>query len=124
MSSPKPASAIIDGTLCQIDRTGTRSRSHQPLGSAVVEFRQGALCYFVREHPYGLLPGIPNLYCLGADLQLLWLPAWPDLNDLCAGIVEVKGEVLTVRTVSGAQVRLDTIDGRILGWSKSEKAAG
>lgn len=124
MSSPKHASAIIDGTLCQIDRTGIRSRLHQPLGSAVVEFKQGPLCYFVREHPYGLLPGLPNLYCLGADLTLRWLAAWPDLNDLCAGIVAVEGEVLLVRTASGAEVRLDTTDGHVLGWSRSVAAAG
>ena len=109
------ASAIIDGVLCQLNRHGSRSVACAPLGSAIVEFRQGPLCLYVREHPYGLLPGIPNLYCLDGDLRLRWMAAWPDAEDRCTAIIGEEGNVLLALTVSGATVRLNAHDGRLLG---------
>jgi hypothetical protein len=123
--TPTPhASAIIDGTLCQIDRLGQRSVACAPLGSAVVEFRQGPLQYYVREHPYGLLPGMANLYCLDAALRLRWMAAWPNTDDPCVAILGEEGSVLLAQSASGMIVRLDAFDGRLLGCTPSVAAAG
>ena len=56
VSTSPHAFAVIDGTLCQLTPHGRRLRWHAPLATAVIEFRQGPLCFFVREHPHGLLP--------------------------------------------------------------------
>jgi hypothetical protein len=117
------ASAIIDGTLCQIDRRGMRSVLCAPLGSAVVEFRHGPLRFYVREHPFGLLPGMANLYCLGADLRLCWIAAWPDTDDPCVAILGEEGGVLVAQSVAGMIVRLDTFDGHLLGCAQAAAAA-
>jgi hypothetical protein len=117
------ASAIIDGTFCQIDRRGLRLIEHAPLGSAVAEFRQGPLCFYVREHAFGLLPGMANLYCLDANLHLRWIAAWPDASDPCAEILSEDGSVLVTRSASGALVRLDVRDGRMLDCASSVAAA-
>ena len=112
---PPPASAIIDGTLCQIDLLGARSVACAPLGSALVEFRQGPLQFYVREHPFGLLPGMANLYCLDANLRLRWMAEWPYADDYCAEIISDEGHVLVTRSASGKLVGLDAFNGRLLG---------
>lgn len=118
------ASAIIDGMLCQLNAHGTRSAACAPLGSAIVEFRQTPFCVYVREHPYGLLPGIANLYCLDGELRLRWMAAWPDATDLCAAIIGHEGEVLVVEAVSGNILRLDAHDGSVLGVEPAIAVAG
>lgn len=116
------ALAVIDGTLCQLTRDGNRAGGHSPLATAVVEFRHGPMRYYVREHPFGLLPGFPNLYCLDAGFRLQWLAEWPDPADPCATIVREEGDTLVVMTMSGATVRLDSGTGRLLSV-ESEMAA-
>jgi len=120
------ASAIIDGTLCQLTDRGTRATEHAPLGSAIVEFRQGPLCFYVREHAYGLLPGLANLYCLDGGLRLRWIANWPLEHDPCAAIIgeEKEGAVLAARSVSGVLVRLDTTDGHVLSCDRAVAQAG
>jgi hypothetical protein len=86
VKTPLQPIAVIDGTLCELTREGARAAAHAPLATAVVEFRRGPMCFFVREHPYGLLPGMPNLYCLDGDLRLQWLAEWPLIDDPCAAI--------------------------------------
>jgi hypothetical protein len=115
VNTPLQSIAVIDGALCQLTREGTRAATHAPLATAVVEFRRGPLCFYVREHPYGLLPGIPNLYCLDAELRLQWLAEWPLESDPCASLAEVEGDVLTAVSVSGVTVQLDATTGRLLG---------
>ena len=119
-----PALAVIDGTLCQLTRQGARSRWHEPLATAVVEFRHGPLCTYVREHPYGLLPGIPNLYCLDGDLRLQWMAEWPDPADPCTQIIDQTGPVLRVESASGMIVQLSAHTGRLLGIELSLAASG
>lgn len=114
VTSETPALAVIDGTLCQLTREGARAGGHVPLATAVVEFRHGPMCYFVREHPHGLLPGIPNLYSLDAAFRLQWMAEWPDHADPCAAIVDEDGGVLTTMSVSGRIVRLEAHTGRLL----------
>jgi hypothetical protein len=123
MTTPPPALAVIDGALCLLTREGERAISYVPLATAVVEFRHGPLRVYVREHPYGLLPGIPNLYCLDANFRLLWMAEWPDANDPCVRIVNEDGPTLVVESASGALVRLDVHDGRLLGVAHSMAAA-
>jgi len=89
---------------------------HAPLATAVVEFRRSPFRTYVREHPYGLLPGLPNLYCLDGDDRLLWMAEWPATNDPCAVIVGEENGELHVMSVSGATVRLDAATGRLLSW--------
>ena len=87
---------MIDGSLCQLTREGVHAAAHAPLATAVAEFCRGPRCFYVREHPHGLLPGIPNLYCLDRELRLQWLAEWPLADDPCAAITQVEDDVLTV----------------------------
>jgi hypothetical protein len=123
VNSETPALAVIDGMLCQLTREGARASGHNPLASAVVEFRQGPMCYYVREHPYGLLPGISNLYCLDAAFRLQWLAEWPSSSDPCVGIESAEGDILVATAASGASVRLDATTGRFLGIDHPMAAA-
>lgn len=124
MTTPLEAYAVIDGAVCQLGPLGGRKQCHAPLATAVVEFRRGPLRTYVREHPFGLLPGLSNLYCLDGDYRLLWLAEWPDPSDPCAAILdEVDGELLAM-AVSGAVVRFDAESGRLLNWTDRVPAAG
>ena len=123
MNSATPALAVLEGALCLINRTGQRRVGHAPLATAIVEFRQGPLRYYVREHTFGLLPGMPNLYCLDADFRLQWMAEWSDASDPFASIVDEEGGVLVLATVSGRTVRLDSLTGRLLGVSTALAAA-
>lgn len=114
VNSANPALAVIDGTLCQLTREGTRAGGHAPLATAVLEFRHGSLRYYVREHPHGLLPGLANLYCLDGAFRLQWMAEWPDASDPCAAIVGEEGNTLVAVAASGAIVRLDANSGRLL----------
>ncbi len=115
---------MIDGTLCQLARDGTRRADHAPLATAIVEFQRGPMCYFVREHPYGLLPGIPNLYCLDGDFRLQWLAEWPATDDPCAGIVGLDNDTLVVTTMRGSVVRIDAASGRLIAVEPTLAAVG
>ena len=117
------ALAVINGTLCQLTREGVRAAGHAPLATAVVEFRRGPMCYYVREHPYGLLPGIPNLYCLDGAFRLQWMAEWPEPADPCATIVGEEGTTLVALSTRGATVRLEASTGRLLGVGRSMAAA-
>jgi hypothetical protein len=118
-----PAFAVIDGNLCRLRRTGTVAATHAPLSTAVLEFRHGPMRVYVREHPLGLLPGVPNLYCLDVDFRLLWLAEWPLADDPCGRIVEEAGDMLVVESVGNAVVRLDAATGRLLSCEARMAAA-
>jgi hypothetical protein len=126
MLTPQHGFAVIDGSLCALGPFGSRWLLHAPLATAVAEFRRGPFCTYVRELPDGLLPGLANLYCLDGVGRLQWIAEWPDASDPCAEIVddhEVDG-VLTVRSASGAGVRIDSATGKLLGWTPAMAAAG
>lgn len=123
VNTATPALAVIDGSLCQLTREGTRASGHAPLASAVVEFRHGPLRYYVREHPYGLLPGLPNLYCLDAAFRLQWMAEWPNPEDPCTAIGAEEGDVLVALAASGAVVHLDATTGRLLRIEPAMAAA-
>ena len=123
MNNATPALAVIDGVLCQLTRTGARAAGYPPLATAVVEFRPGPFCYYVREHPYGLLPGLPNLYCLDGALRLQWLAEWPDSVGPCTGIRGEEAGALLALAASGAVVRLDAGTGRFLHIEQPMAAA-
>ena len=108
------ALAVIDGMLCQLTREGARAAGYAPLATAVVEFRHGPMRVYVREHPYGLLPGIPNLYCLDSNLRLQWLAEWPEHAGACTRIAAHDNDVLVGESATGALVRIDTHSGRLL----------
>jgi hypothetical protein len=109
------ASAIIDGMLCQLTRHGARSVACAPLGSAIVEFQQSPFCIYVREHPFGLLPGLANLYCLDGALCLRWMATWPAEMGYCTAILGETGNELVAQSASGSIVRLDRFDGKLVG---------
>lgn len=123
-STPPTAFAVIDGSLCELGPFGGRSVWHAPLATAIVEFRRGPLRTYVREHPYGLLPGMPNLYCLDGAHRLQWMAEWPDANDPCTAILEEIDDVLIVLASSGAIARIDAATGRLLTWIAKVAAAG
>ena len=117
-NNPAQAFAVIDGSLCRLGRFGGRVPSFAPLATAVVEFMRGPLCTYVRENPYGLLPGISNLYCIDEASRLRWIAEWPYADDPCATILGERGGALEVLAVSGAHVRFGTTDGRLLSLAK------
>ena len=124
MTTETPALAVIDGTLCQLTREGTRGAGHTPLASAVVEFRHGSMRFYVREHPYGLLPGMPNLYSLDGALRMQWMAEWPESAGPCTRILDVADSTLVAESSSGAIIRLDAHTGRLRGIEQPMQAAG
>ncbi len=124
MTTSISALAVIDGTLCEFQRDGSRSVGHQPIATAVVEFQRGPMCYFVREHAYGLLPGMPNLYCLDLDFRLQWLAEWPADEAPCASILGHTGDFISATSGSGAVVRIDAHTGRLISVEHSLAAVG
>ena len=123
MNPEPPALAVIDGTLCQLTREGARAGGHTPLATAVVEFRHGPKRFYVREHPYGLLPGLPNLYCLDDAFRLKWMAEWPDPSDPCAALVGEEGNALVAESTRGLMVRLDAGSGRLFSVTQPMAAA-
>lgn len=79
-----------------------------------MEFRQGPLRLYVREHPFGLLPGMSNLYCLDANFGLLWLAQWPYAEDPCGRLGDEADDILMTESVAGLSVRLDAATGRVV----------
>lgn len=110
--------------LFRLTRKGATAGFLAPLATAVVEFRRGPLCIYVREHPYGLLPGISNLYCVDEALRLQWMAEWPDPADPCAQILELMGDTLIAESISGARVQLDARNGRLLRVESPMAATG
>ena len=123
VTTPNQALVVLEGALCRVGRFGGRAVWHRPIASAVVEFRRGPFRTFVREHTYGLLPGLPNLYCLDGAHRLQWMAEWPNADDPCAGILDESDGVLVAVSASGAMVRLDAASGRLLSCSQSIAAA-
>jgi hypothetical protein len=124
VTTSTPALAVIDGNLCRLARTGAIAATHAPLATAVLEFRVGPLRIYVREHPYGLLPGVPNLYCVDADFRLQWLAEWTLGEDRCARIVDETADTLVVESVAGTLVYLDANTGRVLRTEPRMAVAG
>ena len=123
VTTPFQAFAVIDGSLCRLGRFGGRAVWHAPIASAVVEFRRGPFRTYVREHTYGLLPGLPNLYCLDGAHRLQWMAEWPYADDPCAKILEENAGVLVTESEAGAIVRLHAVNGRLLGCTPRIAAA-
>jgi hypothetical protein len=123
VNDESPALAVIDGTLCQLTRDGARAGGHLPLATAVLEFQHGSLRYYVREHPHGLLPGLPNLYCLDGAFRLQWMAEWPETADPCTGILGEEGSLVVAQAASGAIVRLDANTGRLMRVDQPMAAA-
>lgn len=88
-----------------------------------MEFCHGPMRLYVREHPYGLLPGVPNVYCLDPNFRMLWLAEWPLVTDPCGKLVEETADVLTVQSVAGVTVRLDAATGRVIDCTHPMAAA-
>lgn len=123
MTPAIPAYAILDGSLCQVSPRGDRARTHAPLATAVAEFLHGPLRLYVREHPHGLLPGLPNLYCLDAALRLHWLAEWPDAHGPCTALLSANTDTVTAVAASGVHVTLDAQTGRLLRVQSALAAA-
>jgi hypothetical protein len=123
VNDESPALAVIDGTLCQLTRDGARAGGHSPLATAVLEFQHGSLRYYVREHPHGLLPGLPNLYCLDGAFRLQWMAEWPEPADSCTAILGEEGSVVVAQAASGTIVRLDANTGRLIRAEQPMAAA-
>lgn len=124
VTHPPHSIAVIDGKLCRLNQTARVVATHAPLATAVLEFRHGPMRLYVREHPYGLLPGVPNLYCLDSHFRLLWLAEWPLPEDPCGRIVDEVGGNLVVESVAGVTVRVDAETGRSEVVASSASAAG
>ncbi len=124
MTTPNHPLAVIDGALCLLTRQGAKSRRHQPLATAVVEFRQSPFRTLVREHPFGLLPGIPNLYCLDGAFRLQWLAEWTDASDPFVALLDETPTTLRAQTTSGKVVTFDANTGRLVSVAARMAAVG
>jgi len=112
ISLDSPSFALINGSLCKLNRRGTVVKRHAPLGGTIMEFHvQGGRLY-VREDAGGFLAGMPNLYCLDENLFITWLAELPSPLDPFATILEIGDSVLHCRTQSGAQYQLSLANGR------------
>lgn len=114
MTTPNSTLAVIDGALCLLTRQGAKSRRHAPLATAVVEFRQSPFRTLVREHPFGLLPGIPNLYCLDGAFRLQWVSEWTDAADPFVALLDENATTFRAQTSSGKVVTFDLNTGRLI----------
>lgn len=90
----------------------------------MVEFRQSPFRTLVREHPFGLLPGMPNLYCLDGAFRLQWLAEWPEAADPFVAILDESATALRAQTLSGKVVTLDINTGRLIHVEASMAAVG
>lgn len=115
ISLDTPSFALIEGKLCKLNRRGTVTKRHAPLGSAVVEFRILGDRIFVREQADGFLFGMPNLYCLDLNLFISWLSELPSPDDPFDSIADADEETLLCRTVNGNTCRVSSLDGKVLG---------
>lgn len=115
---------MLEGALCRVNPLGGRAVWHRPIATAVVEFRRAPFRTYVREHPHGLLPGLPNLYCLDGAHRLQWMAEWPLADDPCARILDETGNVLTTVSEAGVTVRLDGLTGRLLSCAQPVAVAG
>lgn len=68
-----PSFALIEGTLCRLNRRGSTNKRHRPLGTGISEFSIQGDRILVLEKAEGVLTGMPNLYCLDLELRLVWL---------------------------------------------------
>jgi hypothetical protein len=124
VTTPTNALAVIDGALCLLTRQGKKARAHTPLATAVVEFRQSPFRTLVREHPFGLLPGMPNLYCLDGAFRLQWLADWNESSDPFVALLGEDTTTLRAQTASGKVVTLDINTGRRLSVEARMAAVG
>ncbi len=107
--------AILDGVLCRVNRKGRAVLRHEPIGTAVVQFRILASGNIVAlEHPYGFLHGFSNLTCLDQQLRLLWFFASPPDDSLYAEIGDDTATTLTLRTTKDSECVVDLVDGKII----------
>jgi len=106
--------AIIEGALCRLNRKGRAVRRHRPLGTAVVEFAQATDdSILVREWGYGFLPGLANLYCLDAELNLRWLAELPAPGEFFETLGSITDLRLSATTQSGLTCQIDLNNGRV-----------
>lgn len=110
-----PSFALIDGKLCRLNRRGTVTKRHAPLGTAVAEFRVVGDRIYVREQADGFLLGMPNLYCLDLNLFITWLAELPAPDDAYDSIASAEADHLTCRSVAGLSCRVNTSDGKVIG---------
>lgn len=116
MATPQdiPSFAIIEGTLCKLDRHGTVMQRMPPLGGApVAEFHRLGRDVIVREQVGGVLAGISNLYRIREDFGLDWLAQLPSPRDAYAAILEVSTDQIVCRSTSGCDIRLDPQHGTL-----------
>jgi len=112
ISLDSPSFALINGSLCKLNRRGTVVKRHAPLGGTIMEFHvQGGRVY-VREDAGGFLAGMPNLYSLDENLFITWLAELPSPLDPFASIMEIGENVLHCRTQSGLHYQLSLANGR------------
>ena len=90
----------------------------------MVEFRQSPFRTLVREHPFGLLPGMPNLYCLDGAFRLQWLADWNETSDPFVALLGENATTLRAQTASGKVVTLDLNTGRRLSVEARMAAVG
>ncbi|MFA5263250.1 MAG: hypothetical protein WC378_05445 [Opitutaceae bacterium] len=109
-----PSFAIIEGTLCKLNRRGTVVKQRAPLGTAIAEFIVHQSRLFVRENDYGFLLGMPNLYSLDDMLHMLWLAELPSPTDAFAGPLAIDGNILACPSREGKRFRIDLDSGKAL----------
>lgn len=113
VSLDTPSFALLNGALCKLNRRGTVTKRHKPLGTAVVEFVVVGERILVREQAEGCLLGMPNLYCLDSNLFIIWLAELPAAENAYACIREIAEEQVRCLSTKGESLRLNLSDGKV-----------
>jgi outer membrane protein assembly factor BamB len=109
-----PSYALIEGALCKLNRRGTVLRRHPPLGTEIEEFLVEGSRIFVLEDGDGFLSGMPNLYCLNAELYQLWIAEMLPGQSAYSGPLSLNGDSLFSTDRRGASNKLDSSTGRLV----------
>lgn len=110
----KPSFALIDGFLCRLNRMGSVEKRRAPIGTVFSEFVVSGDFLYVLEDSRSFLTGMSNLYCLDAELNMLWLAEPPSPTDAYTGKITLEGGRLVCGSREGKSCLLDPLHGKLL----------
>ena len=110
----QPSYALIAGELCRLNRRGSATKRHKPLGVRVAEFLIHEGRIFVREDAGDFLVGMPHLYCLDQNLFITWLAELPPDGETYTQMRGVADGCLLCQGSSGRLLAVNGENGHLL----------
>jgi hypothetical protein len=105
---------IRNGVLVALDGTGTVVRRRGPVATHFVQVLPVGEHFIVLEDYYRFPAGVSNLYCLDAELHLVWSAQLPGPSDTYASPVTQTAAGLVGATWECYRCTIDPETGRIL----------